>query len=128
LFLRKRAAQGGPVFIACVAVTVVTALFLALSARLKFTRNPDTIAKLGTVGVAVRWFVPLGTLEVLGAAGTLIGLVVAPLGIAAGAGLVGYFIVAMAAHVVHDDLRGVGPALWVFAWVVATLVTRIVSL
>jgi hypothetical protein len=53
---------------------------------------------------------------------------VAPLGIAAGAGLVGYFVVAMAAHAVHDDLRGIGPAVWVFAWVVAALVTRIASL
>lgn len=115
-------------FVACVAVTVVTAIFLALSARLKFTRNPDTVVKLGTVGVDVRWFVPLGTLEVLGAAGALIGLAVAPLGLAAGAGLVGYFVVAMASHVVHDDLRGIRPAVWVFIWVVATLVTRIASL
>jgi hypothetical protein len=115
------------VFIACVAVTAVTALFLALSARLKFTRNPDTVAKLGAVGVGVRWFVPLGTLEVLGAAGALIGLAVTPLGLAAGAGLVGYFVVAMATHVVHDDLKGIGPAVWVFAWVVAMLVTRIAS-
>lgn len=114
-------------FIASITVTGVTALFLGLSARLKFIRNPDNVAKLRAVGVPAALLTPLGTLEVLGAAGALIGLVLAPLGIAAGAALAGYFLVAMAAHARHHDLRGIGPAAWVFGWVVAALVTRILS-
>lgn len=114
-------------FVACVAVTAVAALLLALSARLKFIRDPDAVAKLSIVGVTTRYLTPLGTLEVLGAAGALIGLAVAPLGIAAAAALVGYFVVAMAVHVFHDDLKGIGPAALVFVFVTATLITRILS-
>ncbi|MFC7740434.1 DoxX family protein [Nocardiopsis composta] len=54
---------------------------------------------------------PLAALEFAGAAGLLIGLLYRPLGIAAGIGLVLYFIGAVAAHVRAKDLQGApGPA------------------
>jgi len=114
-------------FDACVAVTVVAALLLALSARLKFIRDPDAVAKLSIVGVSTRYLTPLGTLEVLGAAGALTGLAAAPIGITAAAALVGYFVVAMTVHVFRDGLKGIGPAVLVFVFVTAALVTRILS-
>jgi hypothetical protein len=63
-------------------------------------RTPFVLANSAEVGVAPAWLPSLAVLKAAGAAGLLLGLLgVRPLGIAAGAGLVLFYLGAMTAHV-----------------------------
>jgi hypothetical protein len=95
-------------FIACVVVTVLIAAGSAMSAALKLRRDPKIIEGLvDQLRLPVSWLPPLAMLELAGAAGALIGLAIAPLGIAATAGLTAYFVGAAVTHVVRGDTPGV---------------------
>lgn len=63
-------------------------------------------------------------LLLVGASGVLVGLVWAPVGIAAGACLTGYFLLAIGAHIRHRDLARVGPPIALTLFSVAALVLR----
>jgi hypothetical protein len=94
-------------FIACVIVSLVLA-FLSLGSGLaKINEVPQVKQLLQHVGA---WGIarPLGMLEIAGAVGLIAGLVVAPIGMAAAAGLTIYFLGAVAAHLrVRDPLMQV---------------------
>jgi len=66
--------------------------------------------------------------EQTAAAGLLIGIKWAPVGIAAGIGMTLYFIGAIIAHVRVNDLKGSPPAVQMLCLAVAALVTRILSM
>lgn len=91
-------------FVACVIVSSLLA-FLALGSGLaKLNGVPQIKQLLQHVGA---WKIarPLGYLEVLGAVGLIVGFFVAPIGIAAAAGLTLYFFGAIVAHIrVKDPL------------------------
>jgi hypothetical protein len=55
---------------------------------------------------AVAWCTPLAAVELVGAAGLLVGLAIEPVGVAASAGVLLYFLGAMAAHVRAKDWFG----------------------
>ncbi|BBH70279.1 hypothetical protein ACTI_69640 [Actinoplanes sp. OR16] len=86
---------------------VVLALANIGTATAKVRRADTVTAGLTTVGVPDRWFVPLAALNYAGAAGLLIGIFWRPLGIAAAAGLVLYFLGAVAFHVPVKDWKGI---------------------
>jgi hypothetical protein len=90
--------------IAYIVVAVVAAFMLIMSVRQKLVRDPRAVEIIGeVVGVPLRYFPVLASLEMAGAVGLLIGIAVPALGVAAGIGLVGYFVGAVASHVrVHD--------------------------
>jgi DoxX-like family len=91
--------------IAYAIVAVVASVMLAMSARLKLVRDPRAVDLIGdVVGVPLRYFPVLATLEIAGAVGLLVGIAFEPLGIAAGVGLVAYFVVAVLSHVRARDL------------------------
>lgn len=99
--------------VAYIIVAAVFTVMLTMSARMKLAREPVAVEVIGdVVGVPLRFFPVLAFLEVAGAAGLLAGIAFEPLGVAAGACLVGYFIVAIAAHVRKGDLvpGHLGPA------------------
>jgi hypothetical protein len=79
------------------------------------------------VGVPMKWLPWLGACEIAGAAGLLIGLAWPPLGMAAGTGLVVYFLGAIVAHLRVGDLEGIGTPAVPFALAIACLVMRILS-
>ncbi len=115
-------------FIATIVVTVLMAALAALSGVLKF--NPESTAVKGITALDVpgSWMPRLGAAEIAGALGVLIGLAVAPLGVAAAAGLVVYFACAIGAHVRANDTAGIkNPALPLVV-AIATLVLRIAAL
>ena len=94
-------------FIACVIVSALLA-FLSLGSGLaKINEIPQVkqlLQHVGAWGIAL----PLGLLEIAGAVGLIVGLVVAPIGIAAAAGLTIYFFGAVVVHLrVRDPLMQV---------------------
>jgi hypothetical protein len=87
-------------FIAYVVVAVVTVLANAFEAVANIARARFVVANATEVGVPLSWLPTLGALKGAGAVGLLLGLLgVRPLGIAAAAGLVLFFVGAVAAHV-----------------------------
>ena len=101
-------------FIATVVVSVVLAFAAIGSALSKLSKQPQVVENLSKVGVPLRWFPFLAAAELAGGAGLLVGLGVAPLGMAAAIGLVLYFVGAVGAHVKAGDVKGIPPA-FVFA-------------
>ena len=91
-----------------IAYIVVAAFFtvmLTMSARMKLVREPVAVEVIGgVVGVPLSLFPLLAVLEVAGGVGLLVGVALRPLGTAAGACLVVYFVVAFGSHLRKRDL------------------------
>jgi uncharacterized membrane protein YphA (DoxX/SURF4 family) len=97
--------RGERVYLAYIIVAGVFAAMLTMSARMKLVRDPLAVEVIGgVVGVPLRLFPVLALLEIAGGVGLLIGIGLKPFGVAAGACLVAYFIVAIASHVRKRDL------------------------
>ncbi|CUM43246.1 DoxX family protein [Streptomyces gardneri] len=111
-------------FAVYVVLTVLTAAVLAYAACLDFVRHPSIAAIADRVSVPRTWMVPLGACLAAGSAGLLAGFVVPWIGVAAGLGLVLYFLGAVGAHLRVGDLR-IGGALVCLALSVAVLVLGI---
>jgi uncharacterized membrane protein YphA (DoxX/SURF4 family) len=80
-------------------VAAVFTVMLTMSARMKLVRDPLAVEVIGDlVGVPLSAFPLLALLEVAGGVGLLVGIALKPLGVAAGACLVAYFIVAIGSH------------------------------
>ena len=91
--------------IAYIVVSVVFTVMLTMSARMKLIHDPMAVEVIGgVVGVPLRVFPVLALLEIAGGVGLLAGIGVKPLGVAAAACLVAYFIVAVSSHVRKRDL------------------------
>ena len=90
--------------IALYVVVGLLAALLVFSAGLKLSGKPDVVEAYARVGVERRRLPLLATLLFAGAAGLVIGLWWTPIGIAAAAALVCYFVLALIAHATHDDL------------------------
>jgi uncharacterized membrane protein YphA (DoxX/SURF4 family) len=117
------------VSIAYAIVAVVTALMLFFSASMKFRQEQRTIEIIHVqLEVPINWFPYLGTAEVAGGAGLLLGIAVAPIGVAAGVGLVLYFVGAVIAHLRKGDTKGLSAPMPVLVLSLAALVLRLLSL
>ena len=96
-------------FVAYVVVSVLTAALLVFSATGKLRRDPRSVTVIhDVVGMplwSLRW---LAACELAGAVGVLAGIAWSPLGIAAAAGLVLYFVGAVLGHVRVGDFKGQG--------------------
>ncbi len=114
-------------FVVCIIVSVLLALALAGSAMGKLTKNPKIVENLGKVGVPMGWLPRLAAAELAGAVGLLVGLAVAPLGIAAAIGVIGYFVGAVVTHVKAGD-KNIAPPAVLGLVAVAALVLRLVTM
>jgi len=95
------------VVIAYAVVAVVLAVGLVMSGRAKVVGDERIVSGLvGTLGVPRAWLPRLAICEFVGALGLLAGLVWRPFGIAAGVGLVLYFVGAVIAHLRASDIKG----------------------
>jgi hypothetical protein len=91
------------VLTAYLTVGVLTAAANGFAAAMDFVRPGWLIENMTRVGVERRALGPLAVLKIAGALGLLIGIAVAPLGVAAAIGLVLFFIGAIVAHIrAHD--------------------------
>lgn len=107
-------------------VTVVLAAVLAAAAIRKLTHREDVVAAYAKVGVPEERLNPLALVLLVGAAGLLLGLAWTPIGIAAAGGVVVYFVLAIAAHVRHDDAANLPTPVAIEAMAVAALVLNVV--
>ena len=85
-------------FILCVVVTALLAFASFGSAMGKIQGIPQMAELLDSVGVSASTGRILGFVQLAGAAGLILGLFVAPVGVAAAGGLTLYYLGAMAAH------------------------------
>lgn len=83
-------------FAAYVVVTLLAAGTNAYAATVDLTRAGWVIDNMSRLGVPEPWLPTLGVLKAAGAAGLLVGIAVPPIGVAAAAGLVAYFLGAVA--------------------------------
>jgi hypothetical protein len=94
--------------IAYLAVTAVTALATGGIGLAAAARAPFVVTFMREVRVPDSWLPKLATLKLAGAVGLLAGLVLQPIGIAAGVGLVLYFIGAVTTHIRARVLYSIG--------------------
>jgi DoxX-like protein len=106
-------------------VTVLLAAILIAAAIRKLTHREDVVAAYTKVGVPEERLNLLAFILLLGAAGLLLGLAWTPIGIAAGAGVVVYFVLAIAAHVRHDDAANLPTPIAIEAMAMAALALQI---
>jgi hypothetical protein len=86
-------------------IPVLLAALLVFAAARKLSHRPEVVATYTRVGVPEDRLDLLAWLLIAGAAGLLAGLAWHPIGVAAGIGLVVYFLLAIAAHVRANDAR-----------------------
>ncbi len=77
-------------------VVILTAAATIYAASNDFTRPAWIMTNMKTLGIREEWLPALGILKALGAVGLLIGIGIPSIGVAAAAGLVLFFLGAMA--------------------------------
>jgi Flp pilus assembly protein TadB len=115
-------------FLAYAIVGILLAVGLLFSASGKLTRNERIVEGLTGIGVPLGMFPFLAACEIAGAAGLVIGLWYAPLGVAAAIGVVLYFVGAVGAHLRKSDFKGLPNALVMLIVAAAALALRVLSL
>jgi hypothetical protein len=84
-------------------VSILLAVLLAFTALRKLSHRPEVVATYTRVGVPEDRLDRLAWILLAGAAGLIAGLLWPPIGVAAGIGLVVYFLLAIAAHIRAND-------------------------
>ena len=84
-------------------VTLATAAANIFSATCDFVRYKQVSIAMAKAGVPESWMTTLGILKAAGALGLLVGIGVPPIGTAAAAGLVLFFIGAIVTHLRARD-------------------------
>jgi hypothetical protein len=124
--MEKPAGKG--LTIAYNAVAIIFALMMFFSASTKLTLNPGAVHVIhDVIGFPLDLFPLLAACEIAGGLGLLAGIFRPKLGVAAGVGLVLYFVCAIAAHVRVDDWAGLKAPVTPFFLSIAALVLRVVS-
>lgn len=114
-------------FIAYVILAVGYGLAVVGTATAKIRGVERVVAGLSAAGVPSSWFVPLGLLNLAGAAGLWIGIAWRPPGIAAATGLVLYFAGAVLTHLRIRDARGLPMPATLLALAALTLTAAVAS-
>lgn len=114
--------------IAALVVMILLAV-MALFSGIGKLRNDPHIVKVvhETVGVPMKFFPLLAACEIAGAAGLVLGIWWSPLGVAAGIGLLLYFLVAVLSHLRVGDVEGIGPAVFLLALSAGALYLRLLT-
>lgn len=108
-------------------LSILLAVVITFSAALKLTHRPAVVDSYRKAGVPERWLNPLAAVLLAAAAGLIGGLWWPIAGIAAAAGLVVYFALAVGFHIrSHDTAHVATPAVLAVA-AAATLVLHAVS-
>ena len=109
-------------------VTLVFALMVSYSGVGKIRRHPLQVREIHeTVGVPLKYFPLLATCEFAGALGLVVGIWVALIGVAAGIGLVLYFVGAVVSHLRVGDFKGIGSAAFMLVLAAGALALRLLT-
>jgi hypothetical protein len=113
---------------AYLAITLLVAAMAAFSGLGKMRREPRQIHVIHeTVGIPLKYFPVLAACEFAGAVGLVLGIWWPLLGMAAGIGLVLYFVGATLSHLRVNDVKGIGPAVFMLAVAAGALAMRILT-
>jgi uncharacterized membrane protein YphA (DoxX/SURF4 family) len=94
-------------------IAILLAAMLVFSGLGKTRRDPRQMHVVHEIiGVPLKYFPLLAACEFAGALGLVLGIWWPPLGVAAGIGLVLYFVGAIVSHLRVGDVKGIGPAAW----------------
>ena len=113
-------------FLATAIVSGLLAAVLLLSGRGKLVKDPQQLKTMSTVGFPEDRLWLLAAAETAGAVGVVAGLFWWPIGVAAAAGVILYFLGAVGAHLRVRDLN-FAPALVLLMASVAALVLRVLT-
>src|SRR6266481_9253562 len=109
-------------------VTLAFALMVFYSGVGKIRRDPLPVRVIHeTVGVPLKYFPLLAACEFAGALGLVVGIWLPPIGIAAGIGLVLYFVGAVVSHLRVGDIKGIGSAAFMLVLAAGALTLRILT-
>ena len=108
-----------------IVVSLLLAALLLFTAIRKLTHAPGVVETYRRVGVPEERLNLLAMILVAGAAGLVVGLGWRPLGVAAAVGLVAYFVLAVVAHVRHQDLKPLPTPLVFLVLSIATLALQL---
>jgi len=109
--------------------TALVALMVAYSGLGKVRRDPRMVKVIHeTVGVPLKYLPLLAICEFAGALGLVAGIWWAALGVAAGVGLVLYFVGAIVSHLRVGDIKGVGPAFFMLVLASGALTVRVLTM
>ena len=89
--------------VALIVVSSLLAVLIACSAAVKLTHRPKVVESYRTAGVPETWLNGLAALLLVAATGLIVGIWWHVAGLAAAAGLVVYFAVAVAFHIRSKD-------------------------
>jgi len=113
---------------AYLAITILLAAIVMFSGIGKIRRDPHIVQVIHeVVGVPLKYFPLLAASEFAGALGIVLGIWWPCLGVAAGIGLVLYFVGAVVSHLRVGDLKGIGPAAFILLVAAAALALRILT-
>jgi uncharacterized membrane protein YphA (DoxX/SURF4 family) len=109
-------------------IAILLAAMLVFSGLGKIRREPRQMRVVHEiVGVPLKYFPLLAACEFAGALGLVLGIWRPPLGVAAGIGLVLYFVGAIVSHLRVGDVKGTGPAAFMLGVAAGALATRILT-
>jgi uncharacterized membrane protein YphA (DoxX/SURF4 family) len=114
--------------IAYLVITILLAAMAMFSGIGKVRRDPRIVQAIHeVVGVPLKYFPLLAACEFAGALGVVLGIWWPLLGVAAGIGLVIYFVGASVSHLRVGDVKGIGPAAFMLVVAAAALALRILT-
>lgn len=110
------------------AFTLVFAAMVVFSGIGKVRRNAHQVKVVHEItGVPLDYFPALAGCEFAGAVGLVVGIWWPLVGIAAGIGLVLYFLGAVIAHLRVGDFKGIGPAAFMLVLAAGVLALRVIT-
>ncbi len=115
-------------FIATAVVSAVLAACLVFAAVRKLSHSEEVVLAYARAGVPEERLDALAMILFAAAAGLVLGLIWAPVGVAAAIGLILYFAVAVGFHVRAGDLGNVATPLVLELLSVAALVLRLATI
>jgi xanthine/uracil/vitamin C permease (AzgA family) len=115
------------IFIVTVIVSILLAAALVFAAVRKLSHRPEIVATYARVGVPEERLNHLAVILLAGAAGLLLGLAWAPIGVAAAIGLVAYFALAVVAHLRAGDAANLPTPVTIELIAIAALVLRLAT-
>jgi uncharacterized membrane protein YphA (DoxX/SURF4 family) len=114
--------------IAYLVITLLLAFIASYSGIGKIRRDPFQVKIIHeTVGVPLRPFPLLAACEFARALGLVVGIWEPPLGIAAGIGLVLYFVGAVISHLRVGDFKGIGSPAFMLVIAAGALALRLLT-
>ena len=109
-------------------ITFLFAAMVAFSAVAKVRRDPKVVHVIHEViGVPLEYFPVLAACEFAGALGLVLGIWLPWAGLAAGVGLVIYFLGAVVSHLRVGDIQGIGPAVFMLMVAAGALALRVLT-